>query len=249
MPEKNLKILGLIPCFNEERTIGKILADFPAGVVEELLVINDGSTDRSPEEIGGAVALRRDVKITVIKHSQRRGAGFVVREAIDYGLKNGFDLFTLLSGNGKDNPRELPRLLQPLCDGLCDYVQGSRFLKGGSFKNLPFARKCLIKIFTWIFYRLAAGVKISGTDATNGFRAYRLSLFQDSEINIHQDWLDHYEMEIYIHAKALACGCRFLEVPVSKDYPFTKGYSKIRPFIDWIGILKPLILLKLGLRK
>lgn len=87
------------------------------------------------------------------------------------------------------------------------------------------------------------------TDSSNGFRAYKLSLFKDKRINVFQDWLDRYELETYLHYKVLTLGYKVLEVPVSKDYlPGIRKYSKIRPVIDWWKMARPLFLLKLGLK-
>jgi len=86
------------------------------------------------------------------------------------------------------------------------------------------------------------------TDVTNGFRAYRLSLFDDPRIRIDQDWLEHYELEYYLNWKAITLDYRVLEVGVSKTYPASGGYSKIRRVLDWWSIVKPTLLLWLRLR-
>jgi dolichol-phosphate mannosyltransferase len=84
---------------------------------------------------------------------------------------------------------------------------------------------------------------------TNGFRAYKVSLFDDPKINIWQAWLSTYELEYYIHFWVLRLKYKFAEVPVSKIYPSKKKYSKIRPFLDWWPIIKPLFYLLLRIRK
>jgi len=86
---------------------------------------------------------------------------------------------------------------------------------------------------------------------TNGFRAYKLKIFLDKQINIWQDWLDDYELEYYIHYKVLTLDYKFKEVPVSKIYPYRHkgGYSNISPFHDWWKIVGPLIYLKTGVKK
>ena len=86
------------------------------------------------------------------------------------------------------------------------------------------------------------------SDVTNGFRAYKASLLKDPRVNIWQDWLDGYELEYYLHYKALTLGYRFIERPVSKTYAFRNkgGYSHISPMRDWWQIVGPLFLLKMG---
>ena len=154
-----------------------------------------------------------------------------------------------MAGNGKDDPREIPRLLRQLIEEGYDYVQGARYLPGGKTENLPLFRRLMIPAHALLF-RLLTGCPC--TDALNGFRAFRVSLFEEGGINIWQDWLDRYEYETYVHYLVLTRGYRVKEVPVSKIYPARKKgqkYTHIRPFIDWWICLSPLLYLKLGLRK
>ena len=78
----------------------------------------------------------------------------------------------------------------------------------------------------------------------------KISLFSDSRINLNQKWLDHYELEPYILFKAIRLGHKVGEVPVTKIYPPKKlGYTKMRPFLGWWSILKPIFYLGLGIKK
>jgi dolichol-phosphate mannosyltransferase len=103
-----------------------------------------------------------------------------------------------MAGNGKDQPKEIPRLLNPILSKQYDYVQGSRFLQGGNPVKNPFFRRTFSRLFPFAWTLLT---KFRCTDVTNGFRAYKLSLFRDNRINIWQSWLDGYELEYYIHYK------------------------------------------------
>ena len=82
----------------------------------------------------------------------------------------------MLAGNGKDDPKEIPILLKPILEENYDYIQGSRYLEGGEAGNLPIARKLGIKAFTFLWSIL---LRRRLTDVTNGFRAYKVSLFDD----------------------------------------------------------------------
>ena len=95
-------------------------------------------------------------------------------------------------------------------------MQGSRFLGGGSHQNLPRARYYMVKLHALLMRWLTG---FPATDAINGFRAYSTSLLRDPRIDLWQDWLDHYELESYLHYKVLKLGYRVIEVPVSKSYP------------------------------
>jgi dolichol-phosphate mannosyltransferase len=236
----------VVPIFNEERHVEALLDKFrpvvEARTVERVVFVDDGSTDRTTE------VLRRCDFAEVVRHESRCGCGASIRSGFCIALRDGFDLIVVMAGNGKDHPAEIPRLLAPLLSGVADYVQGSRFLPGGTSGGLPWHRLVAMRLLTWVF-RLFLWRWF--TDCTNGFRAYRTDFLQDSRLDWSQSWLGHdYEMEIYLHYKAAALGYRVREVPVSKIYTRVPGqaYSKAR-LSDWLTGLKPVFLLRFGLRR
>lgn len=236
------QVLAAIVCYNTDTRTEQTLARVPEARAYDLILVNDGSTDGTRE-----VLQRR--QHVAIHHVSNRGVGAAIKTAIKYAQDHGYEFLVILAGNHKDDPQEIPRLVDPLMRGECDYVQGSRFLPGGRWDNLPAFRYSMVKaharLLTWL-----TGVRC--TDALNGFRAYRLSLFQDPRINIWQAWLDRYELETYVHYQVLTLGYRIREVPVSKIYPPAEQkvkYSHIRPIIDWWSILRPLVLLGLRIKR
>lgn len=237
----NDRILAVLCAYNEGNKIGKALERFDRPYVTEVIVIDDGSTDATSR-----VALGKGVK--VIKHDQRRGAGAAIKTAIKYARENRFDILVILAGNDKDRPEEIPCLLKPIIEEGYDFVQGSRYLKGGSYGNMPFYRQIATRFMHPLLFSLVTGRWI--TDSTNGFRAIRLSIFDDRRINIHQDWLDKYELEPYIFYKAIKLSYKVKEVPVTKIYPPKElGYTKMKPITGWWSIIRPSIYLALGIKK
>ncbi len=235
------KIICIVPTFNEEGKIGKLVNKAPKNIVDLFLVVDDGSDDRTAIEA-------RENGAQVLSLPQRRGVGAAIRAGIDFAIEKGFDIIVIMAGNGKDDPTEIPRLYTPIIEGDSDYVQGSRFLPGGRWDNLPVFRYVVIRVYALLLRSLTG---FPFTDALNGFRAYRVSIFNDRRINIWQSWLDQYEFETYLHYKVIKLGYRLKEVPVSKIYPSEKKskYTKIRPFIDWWKIARPLLYLILGIRR
>lgn len=234
------KILAATAVYNEEDRVGSLAARLVPGLADEVVVVNDGSTDRSAE-----ILRAHGIKVLDQPHL---GLGASIKRVVRYARENGFTILVLLAGNGKDDPNEIPRVLAPILEGRADYVQGSRFLRGGSRANTPLFRLAAIRLLSALF---SLYMRKRCTDLTNGFRAYRLSVFDDARIDIEQEWLDNYEYEYYVHWYVHKLGYRVAEVPVSKTYPAEKGarYSKIRPFTGWWRMLRPFLLLGLGLKK
>lgn len=236
-----LRVIAVPVAFNEEKKIGNVLDRFVPGLVDQILVIDDGSTDSTPE-----IVVKKGA--TLISHERRKGVGSAIRSAIKYARKNDFDIIVILAGNDKDRPTEIPRLLEPILKEGYDFVQGSRHLPGGQFGNMPFYRQIATRFLHPLLFSLLTHRRI--TDSTNGFRAIRLSIFDDPAINIDQDWLDEYELEPYIMYQAIVLGYRFKEIPVTKIYPPKNlGYTKMKPITGWWSMLRPLFLLSLGIKK
>jgi dolichol-phosphate mannosyltransferase len=242
------KILIAVILYNEKGKTDQLLLNLKKLKLSwphEIIFVNDGSTDGTPEIIADFLKQKK-LKAKILSNQRNEGVGYSIRKAIFYGIKNGFDICTIMAGNGKDNPLEIPELIQPIIESDYDYIQGSRFLQGGSYNNLPFLRKSLIKAFTFTFFLFT---KFKQTDSTNGFRAYKLSIFKNKQINLNQSWLNRYELETYLHYKVISLGFKIKEVSVSKNYlEKVKNYSKIRPVVDWWKMFRPLILLKFKLK-
>jgi dolichol-phosphate mannosyltransferase len=242
-----LKILAIIPVLRDIATLLKVLEKFKVGYVDQVFLVVDASEESDQKKIIKRVN-EMPLPGSIVFHEKRKGIGYAIREGIDYGLAHHFDVVVVLAGNNKDNPHEIPRLLAPIIEEEFEYVQGSRFLPGGKKVNNPFFREVFSRLYPFIWTLLTTK---RCTDVTNGFRAYKLSIFSNSNLEIHQNWLDNYQLEYYIHYKALTLGFKTKEVPVSKIYPFQHkgGYSKISPFHDWWMIIGPLFYLKTGAKK
>lgn len=236
-----MKVVASPIAFNEELKIGKVLERFPPGIVDDIVVIDDASTDGTPGVIAG-------FGVNTFRHEVRQGAGAAIRSAIRHARQNGFEILVIMAGNDKDRPAEIPRLVKPIVEEGYDFVQGSRYLPGGDFGNMPLYRQLATRFVHPILFSIVARRRV--TDSTNGFRAIRLSMLDDPAIDIDQDWLDKYELEPYLMFKAIRLGYRFKEVPVTKIYPPKElGYTKMKPFSGWWSILRPLFFLGLGIKK
>ncbi len=238
---KGKKIIVLVPAYNEEAKIGKVVQRTDLNLVDTLLVIDDGSTDATAR-------IAREQGAEVLSLDKVMGVGAALRSGMDYARRREFDIAIIMAGNNKDEPKEIPRLLDPICDENYDLVMGSRFLKGGGYGGeMPLYRKFATRLHPWLMSRFA-GKRL--TESTNGFRAFKLSMLDDPRIKLHQRWLNAYGLEVYLLLKALRLGYRHTEVPCTKIYPPKRiGNTKMPPIIGWWSILRPVFWVGIGLRR
>jgi len=221
-----MNVAAVIPSWNEENKIGPTVRK-TLPFVDEVVVIDDGSTDNTASEATSNGA-------TLLSHKKNLGAGAALKTGMKYAIENNFDAIVVLAGDNQDNPSEIPRLLEPIRNGY-DFVQGSRYLKKIKHKQ-PFFRKITTRLYT-LFFLLATRFPV--TDASNGFKAIKTSLVKD--LNLLSNNMDKYELEPYMIIEAIRRNYKFKEVPVTKHYDLINGYSKMKPFVSWYQICKPII--------
>jgi len=242
---RGLKVIAMAPVLDEERKIAHVVERVPRDVVDEVLVIDDGSSDRSAEVARERGAHILDMGATV-------GVGAALRAGYDYALAHGYDVAVVMAGNDKDAPEEIPRLLDPIAEGHADFVQGSRYLApagGGAagFGDMPLYRRIATRLHPMLF-SLVSGRRV--TESTNGFRAVHRRVLEDPGLDLHQAWLDEYELEPYLYLRAIQLGHRSVEVAVTKVYPPRElGQTKMQPVRGWWSILRPLVLVGLRIRR
>jgi glycosyltransferase involved in cell wall biosynthesis len=196
----------IIPAFNEEKALPRVLAAIPAGATE-VLVVNNGSTDKTAEKAAACGA-------TVV-HEPRRGYGSACLAGMA-ALAADTDIVIFLDGDYSDYPEEIPALIAPITGGRADLVIGSRMLglaEPGAL--LPVAR-----FGNWLSGRLLHwGFGIRVTDL-GPFRAIRYrSLLELGMRDRNFGWT------VEMQAKALARGLKVAEIPVR--YRRRIGVSKI----------------------
>jgi len=235
-----MRVLAATFAYNEGEKIRRTLSRHPADRAWDLLVHDDGSTDGALDGI--------DPRVIVLRHETNQGIGAAMKRVFQYSLDHYYDVLVIHAGNDKDNPLEIPALLDPIARGDADFVQGSRYLSGGGFGNMPAYRVVGTRVIHPLIASMAARKRI--TESTNGFRAFRTTLLRDPRIDWRQPWLDRYELEPYLLLNTIRLGYRHVEVPVTKIYPpHAIGYTKMRPVVDWWSIIRPLVYVGLGLRK
>lgn len=236
------RVACIAPAWNEGERVAETVRAVPAGSVDAVVVVDDGSTDDTRTQAERAGAL-------VLSHPGNRGVGAAIRTGLGWAKGQGFEVAVVVSGAGKTPPGQIPLLLQPVLGGQADFVQGSRYLPGGSQARMPLDRRLGTRAYSRLFALLC---RRPVTDASCGFRAFRLALLDEEGIDLAPGWLDRYELEPYLLWRALRGKGRVVEVPVHIEYPPPqpgRSYTKMRAVTGWWSIFRPVLLLALGVRR
>lgn len=202
-----MKLLVVVPAYNEEEKIGRVVRGLFEQGLNNVLVIDDGSRDKTS-------ILAKDSGAVVLKHKINRGQGAALETGHEYARQNNADLVIDFDGDDQFNPADISGALEKIEEGECDVVLGSRFL--GKKNNTPKFKKFIILPIARIINFLFTGVKL--TDAHNGFRVLNKRALD--LIKISQDKMAH-NTEIVKQIKKN--NLKYLEYPVEVVY---HGYGQ-----------------------
>jgi len=197
---KHRDTLVIIPAYNEERLIGGVVASVAEALPgTHILVVDDGSRDRTGQSAAGAGAM-------VLRLPFNMGYGVALQTGYKFALRRGYAFAAQMDADGQHEPRDLPLLLETVRSGEADLALGSRFL-GRKIYRAPLARRAGMLLF-----RLLASVLVRQhiTDPTSGCQALnrRTIRFYASEI-FPVDYPDA-DVLLMVHR----AGLRIREIPV-----------------------------------
>ncbi len=196
-----MKLVVMIPSYNEEETIASVIREIPRSIpgvdTVEVLVINDGSTDRTVEEA------RRAGADTVISFKKNKGLAPGFRAGLETALAMGADIIVNTDADGQYDGTEIPKLIRPILDNKADFVLGSR--TKGTIEEMPLQKRIGNRMATWVT-RNVSGLPVS--DGQSGFRAFTRDAAM--RLNVMADYT--YVQETLIQAANL--GLVYTEVPI-----------------------------------
>lgn len=212
---KTKEYVVLIPVINEgERILKELYRAYKHQIADhaDIVICDGGSTD-------GSTAARKLKKLrvnTLLVKKDKGKQGAQLRMGIYWALKRGYKGIITIDGNYKDSIEDVPRFIQKLEEGY-DFVQGSRFVKGGRAVNTPFSRLLAVRLLHAPVISVTAGQKF--TDTTNAYRAYSARYLKDERVAPLRDVFMTYELLAYLSVRATQLGYRACEIPVKRVYP------------------------------
>lgn len=213
------KLIIQIPCFNEEETLLTTLNDLPQkveGIDEvEILVINDGSTDRSAE-------IARTWGASILEIKPNKGLANAFRSGIQESLKKGADIIVNTDADNQYSAKDIHKLIKPILNGDADVVIGARDIS--NIQDFSPLKKCLQKLGSAVL-RLLSSTRVD--DAPSGFRAF--SREAALRINVFDNYT--YTMETLVQAGAK--GMKVKSVPISVN-PKLRESKLVRNMFDYI---------------
>jgi dolichol-phosphate mannosyltransferase len=210
------RVLLAIPVFNEERSIDRVLGSV-RGLVRDVLVIDDGSTDGTPTKLAAH-------PVEVIRHRANRGYGRSMQDIFHAADADGFGWVITMDCDEQHSPASIPDFLQAIRADACDVVSGSRYLRPSAGDDaVPQGRREVnAELTREINARLGGVPSASGarpalgpgiTDAFCGFKAYRVAALRCLRLDV-----DGYDFPMQFWVQAVAHGLRVDEIPVPRIY-------------------------------
>lgn len=237
----------LIPIINEGERIKRELErakEYKVSSYADIVICDGGSTDGCTEE---RVLKNLEVNTLLVKQDAGK-QGAQLRMGIWWALQRGYQGIITIDGNDKDSIEDVPHFIEKLKEGY-DFIQGSRFIKGGKAINTPWIRNVSVRLIHAPVISLTAGQHF--TDTTNAYRAYSARYLSDERVKPLRDIFMTYELLAYLSVRATQLGFRACEIPVTRAYPkegktptkisFFKGNSELMKilFMNLFGRYKP----------
>jgi glycosyltransferase involved in cell wall biosynthesis len=233
-PAHRPKIAVVMPAYNAEKTLARTYADIPAGSVDDVILVDDASKDRTVEEA-------RRLGLHVVTHPRNKGYGGNQKTCYRTALERGADIVVMVHPDHQYDPAVIPHLVEPLLAGGCDAVFGSRMLGGrpiqGGMPKWKYLGNILLTAIenaTFLIYL---------TEYHSGFRAYSRRYLEAVNLEANSDG---FVFDTHIIAQGIARGLRIREIPIETRYFDEASQIAFGPSVLYgFAILKTMLLFKL----
>jgi len=206
-PRRRLRTIAVMPAYNAERTLGATIADIPRGCVDEVILVDDGSTDRT-------VALAQALGLTVFVHPENRGYGGNQKTCYREALARGAEIVVMIHPDFQYDSRVIPIAVAIIELGNCDIVLGNRIrtraeaIEGGMPWYKYFANRALT-----ITENLLLGQNLG--DFHSGFRVMRREVLETIPFERNSD---DFVFDSQFLVQAVRFGFRLGDIPIPVRY-------------------------------
>jgi glycosyltransferase involved in cell wall biosynthesis len=214
-----MKFLIVIPAFNEEKNLGKLLERisliFP---LKNVLVVDDGSSDKTS-------LIAKNAGSRIFRFEKNQGKGLALRAGFDFAIKNDFEAVLTMDADGQHDPNEIPKFINHLTKFGTGLIIGTR---KQNLSEMPYLR-FLVNKTTSLVTSLLAGTRIH--DSQSGYRLIKKDLIKKVNLKTNR-----FQTETEIIVKAAWAGFNIREIPIKTIY-FEKSKSHINPVIDTVRFI------------
>ena len=229
----SIRTIAVIPCYNEEHSIGSVILKTKR-FVNQVLVVDDGSSDETKK-------IAKEAGATVISHKKNRGKGAAIRTGFKYALDNDFDYVVTIDGDGQHNPVEIPGLLGNVINNGHDISIGYRV---GNDTEMPMWRRVGKRVLD---YTTSMGTGGFVTDSQCGFRAFNKKAVEMIAPKLRGEAFSvESEQLIKAHESGLKVintnvTCKYKDLETSTKNPASHGLSVLGYVIWVIAERRPLL--------
>ena len=241
---KSKSVCVVAPAYNEETQIGNVIETMPE-YVDKIVIVDDASPDKTVEVVKQYV--KTSDRIVLIEHSKNQGVGGAIVSGYKWARDNLFDITAVMAGDGQMDPEDLPRILEPVADGVADYSKANRLFFGDAWNMIPHYRY-LGNSFLSLATKIASGYWHIA-DSQSGYTAISLEALKRITLDdIYKNYgmpndilikLNQFDFPVrYIHTKPVynvgeKSGIRLINVIPRISWLLFKGFWK-RLFFKYV---------------
>jgi glycosyltransferase involved in cell wall biosynthesis len=207
---RDKRISVIVPAYNEEKLIGKMLTSVPS-FVDQIVVVDDASRDRTGEVVQSLQ--KDDPRITYVRHPKNEGVGGAIATGYKWARDRGIDISVVMAGDGQMDPKDLPGLLNPIVEDEVDYSKGNRLFTGKAWKVIPKSRYFGNAILSFLT-KIASGYWHIA-DSQSGYAAVTLQVLKTIDL---ESIYKRYGMPNDLLVKLNVYHFRVRDVPVNPIY-------------------------------
>jgi len=221
---KKKTVAVVIPAYNEEKLIGRVITNMP-DYVDKMVIVNDASSDKT-HQIAQEYQKKDPQRIIIICHDKKKGVGGAIADGYEWCRDHDFDLAAVMAGDAQMDPNDLEYLLNPMADDEADYAKGNRLFTGDAWNKIPKIRY-VGNSFLSLFTKIASGYW-SIADSQCGYTVINKKVLHTIKW---QKMHKRYGQPNDLLVRLNIYNFRVVDVPVRPVYNIGEKSGRIRPIL------------------